>query len=91
MIIAYKYTISGRVQGVGFRYFTEIVARRLHITGYVKNLYNRNVEAYAIGTEEQLRLFENELRRGPSAAYVEEVKKVVSPVDESVVSFRITF
>lgn len=88
---AYTYTISGVVQGVGFRYFTERCAGRLQITGYVKNLYNSNVEAYAVGTEEQLSQFEAELRRGPSSAYVEEVKKVASPVDEKAHSFKITF
>ncbi len=47
--IAKKFLITGRVQGVGYRYFAERWASQLGICGYVKNLWDGNVEVYAIG------------------------------------------
>jgi acylphosphatase len=52
--IAKRYVISGRVQGVGFRFFAEHAARRLGICGYVKNRWDGKVEVYAIGDETSL-------------------------------------
>lgn len=91
MMKAYTYTISGIVQGVGFRYFTRNTANRMGLKGYVKNLSNRNVEAYAIGTEEELTSFENELKRGPYGARVDSVAKNPSRIDDSFTSFKISF
>ena len=65
--------MSGRVQGVGFRFFAERIAGKLGVGGYVKNLYDGRVEVYAIGTEEQLLALSDALRRGPAMAYVERV------------------
>lgn len=42
-------TFTGRVQGVGFRFRAHSIATRLGLTGYVKNLYNGNVEAEVQG------------------------------------------
>jgi acylphosphatase len=48
---------SGMVQGVGFRYTTEKVARRFDITGYVQNLPDGKVEVVAEGEEQVLKEF----------------------------------
>ena len=48
--IARTYTISGRVQGVGFRFFAERWANQLGVRGYVKNCADGTVEVYAIVT-----------------------------------------
>jgi acylphosphatase len=69
-ILAKRFTVSGTVQGVGFRYFAERVAARLAIAGYVKNLFNGRVEVYAIGNAAQLDELKNELQRGPRMATV---------------------
>ena len=61
------------MQGVGFRYFAESSAKRLRIGGYVRNLPDGRVEAYAIGTHEQLANFRQALETGPSAAHVRKV------------------
>jgi acylphosphatase len=76
MLQARRFFVSGIVQGVGFRFFAERVAGRLGIAGYVKNLRDGRVEVYAIGSEEQLRALRGELKRGPSAASVDEVGEV---------------
>lgn len=48
---------SGSVQGVGFRYTTERLARRYPVTGFVKNLPNGRVELVAEGEEKSLQEF----------------------------------
>lgn len=74
--LARRYYVSGRVQGVGFRYFAENVASRLGIAGYVRNLPDGRVEVYAAGTLEQLASLAVELARGPRMAWVEGVEEL---------------
>ena len=45
-----RYVISGRVQGVGFRWFVEREAAQIGITGWVRNCDNGDVEVMATGT-----------------------------------------
>ncbi|MBN2545802.1 MAG: acylphosphatase [Spirochaetes bacterium] len=73
MKTAKKFIVKGRVQGVGFRYFTEKIANSIGVYGYVKNMYNGSVEVYAIGTELQLKNLKEYLERGPSFARVDRV------------------
>lgn len=56
--------VSGRVQGVGFRYFTASLASRYGITGWVRNLYNGDVEMEAEGISTKLSLFLQEVKEG---------------------------
>jgi len=67
------YLVSGMVQGVGFRYFTQREARRIGVRGWVRNLKDGRVEAIADGTDEQLEEFERALRQGPRGASVTDV------------------
>ena len=74
MRVARRYLVSGRVQGVGFRFFAQDVAQREGLTGLVRNLPDGRVEAIAEGDDESLRRFEAALWRGPSHARVEHVE-----------------
>ncbi len=62
--------ISGRVQGVGFRYFTARLASRFNICGFVRNLSNGDVEVYAEGEENELGEFCAKVKTGPAHALV---------------------
>lgn len=73
MRIARRFIVSGRVQGVGFRYFAQDAARREGINGYVTNQDDGTVEAVAEGESEAIERFERALRRGPSKSRVEQV------------------
>ena len=73
MRIARRFVLSGRVQGVGFRYFTLDAARREGLHGYVTNRDDGSVEAVAEGEAESIERFERALRRGPSRSRVEHV------------------
>jgi acylphosphatase len=74
MRVARRYLVRGRVQGVGYRYFVQDVARREGLTGTVRNLDDGRVEAVAEGDTEALERFERALHRGPSHARVADVE-----------------
>ena len=73
MIVARRYVIGGRVQGVGFRYFTQAAATREGILGWVRNTSDGRVEVSAEGDAEAVERFERRLRHGPPRARVERV------------------
>jgi acylphosphatase len=68
-----RYLVSGRVQGVGFRWFVLRLAEREGLTGYVRNLPDGRVEVMAGGTAESHARLEEALRRGPPGARVADV------------------
>ncbi len=82
--------MRGIVQGVGFRYFALEVARTLGLSGYVRNLPDGRVEAWAEGEMASLDKLHGELLRGPAGARVTEVKvEVLEPTGKHD-TFRIT-
>ena len=76
---ARSYWITGRVQGVGYRFFAEAVARQLGLKGYVRNLADGRVEVYAIGDEQVLARLKEQLAIGPRAGRVEGVEERPAP------------
>ena len=66
--------VSGVVQGVNFRWFTQRRASEFDLTGYVCNLPDGSVEFVAEGTRAQLEKLLDAVRVGPSAAVVENVR-----------------
>jgi len=66
-------TVRGRVQGVYFRAATQREARRLGLTGWVRNRQDGSVDVCAEGEEEALKELVAWANRGPSAARVERV------------------
>jgi acylphosphatase len=73
--LAKRFFVSGRVQGVGFRFFVERIAASLGVNGYVRNLFDGRVEVYAIGSSGQMDALRNSLRRGPRMASVENLQE----------------
>jgi acylphosphatase len=86
---ARKFVISGRVQGVGYRFFAERWAGQLGLAGYVKNLWDGTVEVYAIGDEESLEQFKVRLAEGPRMAHVTGVSESAATVDKRYSYFMI--
>lgn len=74
MRLARSYMVSGRVQGVGFRFFVERVALGEGLHGWVRNLPDGRVEIRAEGDAESLERFEHRVRQGPPSARVEAVE-----------------
>jgi acylphosphatase len=73
MIIARRFFVSGRVQGVGFRYYLQDHAAAEGVHGYVRNLPDGRVEAVIEGDEESVLRVERALRRGPAGARIDDV------------------
>jgi len=73
MLTTRRFVISGRVQGVGFRYFVQSIASRESLAGWVRNLDDGRVETAAAGDLEALVRFERAIRQGPSGARVDHV------------------
>ena len=71
MKVARRYVIAGRVQGVGFRWFTRDAAAREGVHGWVRNLADGSVEVIAEGDQPSIDRLEASVRRGPSSARVE--------------------
>lgn len=78
---AKRYFVSGMVQGVGFRFFTQHQAERTGVTGYVRNLMDGRVEVYAIGSEGQLARIRAAIEQGPRGAMVDGVAEEPAGVD----------
>ena len=87
--IAKRFVISGRVQGVGFRFFVERWAGQLGICGYAKNLWDGTVEVYAIGDGAALEQLKLRLAEGPGAARVSGVRESDETVDKRYTRFMI--
>lgn len=73
MIVARRLLVSGRVQGVGFRWFAIEIASLENVTGWVGNLPDGSVEILAEGDADAVERFERAVRRGPSRARVDDV------------------
>ena len=74
MRLARRYLVSGRVQGVGFRFFVEAAAMREGLHGWVRNLPDGRVEIAAEGDRDALERFERHVQHGPPGARVEDVE-----------------
>jgi acylphosphatase len=79
---AKRFYVSGKVQGVGYRFFARRIASQLGLSGYVKNLSDGRVEVYAVGISSQLQTLLEELRHGPSYAQVERVDDQAAEVSQ---------
>ncbi len=89
MVVARKFYIRGQVQGVGYRYFAQRSAARHQIRGYVKNLDDGRVEAFAQGAEPAVEAFKHDLIAGPTYSSVEDIEEIVLEPGRIFSTFRI--
>ncbi len=82
--------ITGRVQGVGFRYYVKTQADKYKISGYVKNNTDGSVFVYAEGEETELRNFKKKCEIGPSMSLVKNVDiQEVDPIGKNIFEIKI--
>lgn len=86
---ARRAVVSGRVQGVGFRFFAERAAREARVTGWVRNLPDGSVETVAEGPQEAVEKYLGRLRDGPRMGKVTSVLVEEAP-EKGYGSFEIT-
>ncbi len=75
--------VTGRVQGVGFRWFVRVAARKLQLSGWVRNHSDGSVEIVASGADDRLAELRRLVRHGPDGAAVESVTDI-DAAEESV-------
>ncbi len=85
---ARRWIVSGRDQGVGFRYFVLAKATALGVSGWVRNESDGTVQVYAVGTVKQLDDLAGHLHIGPRMAEVRLVEEHQAPVQQ-LSSFRV--
>ncbi len=83
--------VYGRVQGVNFRHYTQVEARRLGIVGWVTNRLDRSVEVVAEGKKENLEKLLNFLHQGPPSARVERTEHTWTEATGEFRNFRVKF
>ncbi len=86
---ARRFVVSGRVQGVGFRWFVLQHARRLGLRGFALNRVDGTVEVLACGPEVALADLERWLQEGPDFAEVTGVSAAEEADDPGLTSFEI--
>jgi len=88
-MIARRFLISGMVQGVGYRYFAQRSAAKHQVKGYVLNLEDGRVEAFAQGPDKAVEGFKLDLATGPAYSRVSEVEELVEEPNDIFSTFRI--
>ena len=86
-----RVLISGRVQGVSFRYFTQRTARALGLTGWVRNRPDGNVEALFEGVRATIEQVLAACRQGPPAAEVTEVLVEWEEANKEFIDFTVRY
>ncbi len=81
--------VSGRVQGVGFRYFTLTQAVLYGLSGYVKNLYNGDVKIIVQGDKALISEFKSRIKEGPRMSIVETLNETLIQHSAEYGSFEI--
>jgi len=89
MMVDRGFLLRGRVQGVGFRWWTRQTAEQLGVVGTVKNLRDGSVEVMARAEAEAMERFAHRLRQGPPSARVDEVEEIEAALPDQAGSFHI--
>ena len=82
-------TVSGRVQGVGYRYSAHRVGMQLALEGWVRNEFDGTVRTWAQGTPDAVARYLGFLEEGPPAARVESVSVTEVSPDPDLSGFRV--
>lgn len=88
---AFRALVSGRVQGVGFRWSAQRAAAALGLSGYVMNLDDGSVETYAEGAPEALAAYLAWLHEGPPGARVDDVRSAPTAANGYYKGFVVDF
>ncbi len=89
--IAINARVTGRVQGVGFRFAVARRGRELGLTGWVRNTVDGSVEVWAQGDADTVKRFVGFLHVGPPAAHVDQVVVTPGVVNPSMVAFNVRY
>ena len=85
----FHFIITGRVQGVGFRFLAKHYADRLGLVGYVRNLRDGNVEICVAGTEKEAKNLIEVMKKQSPAIQISSISSMKKPLQKSYGSFEI--
>ncbi len=88
---AIQIIVTGRVQGVSFRYFTQQIAKDLGVVGWVRNLPDATVQIWAEAPPETLERFIECVRQGPPLAMVRDLDVEKFRVSGKYATFELRF
>lgn len=83
--------VSGKVQSVGYRYFSQMKAVQYGVTGWARNVSNDTVEICALGTKDQLDPFIEDLRRGNPFSKITNLEITEKEQSDNFQSFTIKY
>jgi acylphosphatase len=87
----YHFIVRGNVQGIGYRLFVSQLAKKMALTGWVKNCSNSDVAGEVQGPPENLNLFLERLKTGHSWAQVDHLFHEPITEKENEIGFQITY
>lgn len=90
-MIRYSIIVNGRVQGVGFRYFLQLTACKLNLTGWCKNLMDGSVELEVQGLEKNVFSFVSVIKTGNTFSRVDDIELSEVPVRDHERKFVIKY
>lgn len=90
-MIRVRLRFTGRVQGVGFRYFAQMNAAQFHVTGWVKNMYDGSVTAEAQVTKKQIEYFIESMKHGHRFMRIDHVTAEECPLCEGEKDFKVKY
>lgn len=90
-VARFRWILSGRVQGVGFRWFTREAARELGLRGSVRNRADGTVEIEVVGPEDAVEVFRSRVRAGPRGGRVEGFEESELPEDREPGPFEVRY
>ena len=88
---AYQLIVRGRVQRVGFRYFTKIKAEDFALAGWVRNTPTGNVKIFVQGKQNNIDIFINQLKIGPPSAIVKDIERIDKEINPDLKRFEVKF
>lgn len=90
-MVRFYLRFTGRVQGVGFRFFAAMNAERCHLTGWVKNMPDGSVIAEVQGTRLQIKQFLELIQSGNRFVRIDEIEKEERPYKENEKRFQVRY
>lgn len=90
-MIRYSIIVGGKVQGVGFRYFTQITAHALNLTGFCENLMNGKVKIEIQGLEENIHSFISKIKTGNNFCRVNDIDLINIPLINDERKYKIKY
>jgi acylphosphatase len=86
-----KFSISGMVQGVGFRQYVYTYSKKNGLKGFVKNLSDGTVECVASGPDMEMDRLYNALKKGPTMSRVDIITRAPVESEDTYTDFEIHY